>query len=88
MAQVLTRNNEILWRLIEDKVILLDMDEARTIMLNDVGSHIWIAIETQKTQDELISQVTETFDIDEETARKDMESFLNDMIKRDLIRVR
>lgn len=87
MAQVLTRNKEILWRLIEDKVILLDMDEARTIMLNDVGSHIWIAIETQKTQDELISQVTEAFDIDEETARKDVHSFLNDMIKRDLIRM-
>ena len=39
-AQALTRNNDILWKLIEDKVVLLDMDEGRAITLNEVGSHI------------------------------------------------
>lgn len=87
MDQILTRNNDILWKLIEDKVVLLDMDEARAITLNDVGSHIWTALENQKTKDELVQDVTLTFDIDEKTAKKDVYYFLDDMIKRDLIRL-
>ncbi len=87
MAEILTRNEEILWRLIEDKVVILDMDEARAIMLNEVGSHIWIALQTQKTTEELVCQVIDVFNTDEESARKDVLSFLNDMIKRDLIKV-
>lgn len=86
MAQILTRNNDILWKLIEDKVVLLDMDEARAITLNDVGSHIWTALENQRTKDELVQDVTLTFDIDEKNAKKDVYSFLDEMIKRDLIR--
>ena len=88
MAEILVRNDEILWRLVEDKVVILDMDEAIAIMLNDVGSHIWTALQTQKTKEELINQVIEAFDADKETVRKDVHSFLNDMIKRDLIRIR
>jgi hypothetical protein len=87
VAEILMRNNDILWRLIEDKVVLLDMDEARAIMLNDVGSHIWMALEKQKTQEELVHEVTTAFDIDEDTAKKDTRSFLNEMIRKDLIRV-
>ena len=48
MGEVLTRNNEILWKLIEDKVVLLDMDEGRAITLNEVGSHIWTSLEKEK----------------------------------------
>ncbi len=86
MVQVLTRNSDILWKLIEDKVVLLDMDEGRAITLNEVGSHIWTALEKHKTEEELLKDITSAFDIDEETVRKDVFSFLNDMIKRDLIR--
>lgn len=87
MAKGLTRNSEILWRIIEDKVVLLDMDEARTIILNEVGSCIWIELEAEKEINELIIKVTAGFDIDEETARKDVSTFIDDMIKRDLIKV-
>jgi len=86
MGEVLTRNNEILWKLIEDKVVLLDMDEGRAITLNEVGSHIWTSLEKEKTNDELVQDVTSAFDIGEDTARKDTNAFLDDMLKRDLIR--
>lgn len=86
MAEVITRNNEILWKLIDEKVVLLDMDEGRAITLNDVGSHIWITLANQKTKDELVQDVVTAFDIDEDTAKKDVFSFLNEMIKKDLIR--
>lgn len=86
MAEVITRNNAILWKLIDGKVVLLDMDEARAITLNDVGSHIWMALERQKTHDELVQDVVTAFDIDEDTAKKDTHSFLNEMIKKDLIK--
>lgn len=86
MAQILTRNNDILWKLIDGKVVLLDMDEAMAMTLNDVGSHIWMALERQKTHDELVQDVVTAFEVDENTAKKDTHSFLNEMIKKDLIR--
>jgi hypothetical protein len=86
MAQILTRNNDILWKLIDGKVVLLDMDEAMEMTLNDVGSHIWMALERQKTHEELVQDVVTAFDIDGDTAKKDTHSFLNEMIKKDLIR--
>lgn len=86
-AQGLKRNSEILWKLIEDKVVILDMDEGMAITLNDVGSNIWTALESHKTKEELLVNVTSAFDIDEETARKDISSFIDDMLKRDLIRI-
>ena len=86
-AEVLAKNSDILWRVIDEKVVLLDMDEGRAIMLNEVGSHIWTTLANQKTKDELVQDITLAFDIDEKTARKDVYYFLDDMIKRDLIRV-
>lgn len=87
MVNYYKRNSDILWKLIEDKVVLLDMDEGRAITLNEVGSHIWTSLEGQKAQEELAQGVISAFDIDEDTAKKDTNFFLNDMIKRDLIKI-
>ena len=87
MVNYYKRNNDILWKLIEDRVVLLDMDEGRAITLNEVGSNIWTALEKHKTKEELLQDVTAAFDIDEKTARRDVYSFLDEMLKRDLIRV-
>lgn len=87
MAEILSRNQEIPWRIIEGQVVLLDLDEARAIMLNEVGSYIWIELERGLEAGELIDKIIMNFDIDQESARKDLSLFLDSMLKRDLLQV-
>lgn len=87
MAEILSRNQEIPWRIIEGQVVLLDLDEARAIMLNEVGSYVWIELERELEAGELIDKIIMNFDIDQGSARKDLSLFLDSMLKRDLVRV-
>lgn len=55
------------------------------ITLNEVASFIWNNIDEYETVEKLISCILEEFDIDEETARKDVESFTNELIRMGMV---
>ena len=51
------------------------------ITLNEVASFIWKNIDECKTVDKLIASILDEFDIDDETARRDIESFTAELIR-------
>jgi hypothetical protein len=51
-----------------------DMDELFT--LNETGCYIWEQLNENSTVENIISAMLHEFDTDEDTARKDLESFL------------
>ena len=54
---------------------IADMTEIFT--LNEVASFIWDHINKTNTEKDIISAITDEFDIDNETAKKDLAEFLN-----------
>jgi hypothetical protein len=54
---------------------IADMKEIFT--LNEVGSFIWNTIDGKCTEEDIAAAIIEEFDIDEFTAKKDMEEFLD-----------
>ncbi len=46
------------------------------ITLNDSGSFFWDCMINETTEDEVIKKVLEEYDIDEETAKRDIEKFI------------
>ena len=46
------------------------------ITLNDSGSFFWDSMVNDTTEEEVIKKVLEEYDIDEETARRDIEKFI------------
>lgn len=44
--------------------------------LNDTGSFIWRCILSDITYDQLLSEILDEYEIDEETARADLDEFL------------
>ncbi|HNW99194.1 MAG TPA: PqqD family protein [Bacteroidales bacterium] len=44
--------------------------------LNEVGCFIWDNIDGIKNEDDIINEITNEFDIDRETAKKDLNDFL------------
>lgn len=49
------------------------------ITLNDTALFIWESLAEDLTPEELLSRLLEEFDTEEETARKDMEEFLEQL---------
>jgi hypothetical protein len=56
---------------------IADMNSVYT--LNETGAFIWELIDGKKNVEEIIKYVTEEYDIDHESASKDVFSFINNM---------
>lgn len=46
------------------------------ITVNETGAFIWKALQEEVTADDLVAKVLDEYEVDEETARKDVEEFL------------
>ncbi len=64
------------WRKLGDEGVLVNRDQQKILVLNDVGTFIWRCLETPCALEELVQKVQEEYDVDEDTARRDVEEFL------------
>lgn len=55
------------------------------ITTNEVGAFIWECLQEEITKEALLDMVLDEFDVDEETARVDMEQFLEGLDKLELL---
>lgn len=55
------------------------------ITLNEVGAFIWKHLDECETEAELVQVILKEYDVEEETARKDLEEFLSVFQKAKLI---
>lgn len=56
-----------------------EMDFSGVITLNDVGAFLWKNLEEDVTEEELVQRVLKEYDIDEETARKDVAEYMTSL---------
>jgi hypothetical protein len=86
---VLTRNPRVAYRELKDgSAVLLHLDTGAYHGLNDVGSLVWGALETQLTLSALISTIRDRFEGAPATVADDVRSFVSDLVDRDLLRVK
>lgn len=50
------------------------------ITVNEVGADLWKMLQSEVTFDDLLRGILDTYDVDEETAREDIQEFLDTMI--------
>lgn len=51
------------------------------ITVNEIGAFIWKKLDQDITEDELVQAILEEYEVDEETARNDMEEFLDKLME-------
>ena len=79
---------QILSSKIDEEVILMSIEADSYFGLDPIGSYIWELLSKQpSTVNELVVLLTEEYEIDEETCRKDVQIFINDMSTRKLIKL-
>lgn len=77
---------EVLSSKIDEEVILMSIEADSYFGLDPVASRIWEILSTQPASvDELVAAMMEEYETDEETCRKDVQDFIDDMSGRKLI---
>ena len=84
------RNTNFILREIAGENILVATGEAAQIFngmitLNEVASFIWNSIDECETVDKLIASILGEFDIDKETAKRDVENFTTQLIRMGMV---
>jgi len=55
------------------------------ITLNEVAAFIWKNLDESKSKEELVDKIMDEFEVDEETARTDVEGFVGALYEHGLV---
>jgi hypothetical protein len=81
-AEVKLRADALEWREVEGEIVALDLESATYFSVNPSGAAMWPALVDGTTREQLVARLVDTFDIDEATAARDVESFLTALAER------
>jgi hypothetical protein len=70
------RGDELEWKLLEGEIVALDASTSQYFATNRTGAVLWSALEKGATREQLVARLVEAFDVDEETAARDLDGFL------------
>jgi hypothetical protein len=87
LDSVVVRDGEPIATTIDDEVVMLSPRAQAYFGLGTVGSEIWHAIEQPRRVDEICATLSQQFEIDAETCRREVLDFLNDLVERGLARI-
>ena len=79
-------SKKVLSSKIDEEVILMSIEADSYFGIDPVGSRIWELLSKQPaTINELVQILVEEYEVDEQTCRKDVQAFIDDMSARKLI---
>ena len=84
-ATLRLREHGLNWREIDGEVVVLDIERSHYLNLNPTGCVLWLMLADGATEAGLVQRLTEEFDIDQQTAHRDVEAFLTACRENDLI---
>lgn len=85
VSELKLRADRLEWRTVGDEIVALDVSDATYFAVGAVGARVWPSLAEGTTLDQIVGIVVAEFDVDEPTARRDLEAFLDELATRDLI---
>lgn len=79
------RVDDVVWRDVGDDLVVLELSTSTYLTLNGTARHIWESLAIGATIDVLIEMLVDRYQITEQRARTDAESFLSALSERDLL---
>lgn len=76
---------DLAYRRIADEIFIVDASRAELHELNGPAALIWEGLAAGKTEKALVSAMTAEFEVDEKTARADLEGFVKELVKTGLL---
>jgi hypothetical protein len=71
------RNENIVWRIIDDEVVVLVPENNTLHALGGCGDRVWELIEKETTISEIVNVICDEYEVEPERARKDITQFVH-----------
>ena len=72
-------------RELDDEVVILHVPSGEYFSLNPVGALIWSHLEQGSDTSAIVEAITTEFDVDEDTAARDLDTLLTQLAAADLV---
>ena len=82
----LKRDEKVTWRTLERDCILLHLTSGFYYTLNDVGRFLWESFDGERKLQDIYEEMLEQYEVDPETARKDMSELIDDLMQEGLLK--
>lgn len=80
------KNEQILYKELKEGPVLIDPYRRTLIRLNPAALEIWRLLDGERPVSAIIETILDSFEVDGETAKKDVTGFLKDLARREMIR--
>lgn len=85
MEQLRLREHDLVWREVEDEIVILDMRESLYASLNEAGRVLWLRLVEGATFEELEQELTATYGLSPEAAHRDAHAFVSSLSEHGLL---
>jgi hypothetical protein len=79
------REDDLAWRTVDEELIAIDVRESTYLTANGSGLVLWEALAAGATSEELAARLVAAYGIDPETAREDVQRFVQELRERGLL---
>ena len=83
--RVRLREDAVAWGLVGDEVVAIDLGCSTYLCVNRTGAVVWPLLAAGATRGELVTLITDHFDVDRDRAARDLEDFLTGLERRGLV---
>jgi hypothetical protein len=85
MSDIVKLRAGVEWRHVEEQILALDTNSSTFFNTNRAGALLWSQLSEGRTRDELTSALVAEYKIDSETARRDVDAYLEVLARHDLL---
>lgn len=79
------RDSGLSIRKVGNEVVILDLDSSRYLTISGSGVLLYELLHEERDRDELVAALLATFEVDEDTARLDVDAFIADLSSAGLL---
>ncbi|GAB4338321.1 MAG: hypothetical protein Kow0089_10170 [Desulfobulbaceae bacterium] len=80
-----TVSEDVTWRDVDEEMIVLHLPTGKYYTFNNTGHLAWQQLADGRDTEEITRGIMEKYDVDEETARRDLTVFINGLVEHNLI---
>ena len=73
------------WRRVADEIVLVDLEDRQYFALDAVGAYAWERLQRGEDVAAIAAAVAEDFEVDESTARADLEALVGELVAAGLL---
>jgi len=77
--------SNIVWNVVDDEALLLDIETGEYFSLNPVATEIWTRLSEGQSRDTIASMLGEKYEVEPEVIASDIDELLNDLSQAGLL---